>query len=89
MDGRARVPDVALPDEDARVMDGLCEAQLEDQGLQTALQEVGGREGQHVIQLVLRLVQQAVLVHAPHQSLALKHALRVCRIQRQQGAGRL
>lgn len=53
-------PDVALADEHARVVDGLGQALLEDQGLQAALQEVSGRQRQHVIQLVLALVQQAV-----------------------------
>ena len=35
-----RVPDVALADEHARVVDGLGQAQLEHQRLQPALQEV-------------------------------------------------
>ena len=42
--------------------------------LQAALQHVLGRQRQHVIQLVLGLVQEAVAVHAAQQGLALKHA---------------
>ena len=35
-----RAPDVALPDEHARVVDALRQAQLEHQSLQAPLQEV-------------------------------------------------
>ena len=52
----ARAPDVALADEHAGVVDGLGEAQLEDQGLQPTLQEGLRVQRQHVIQLVLRLL---------------------------------
>ena len=42
-------PDVTLADEDARVVDGLGEAKLEDQRLQAPLQEVRRQQRQHVI----------------------------------------
>ena len=54
--GSVGAPDVALPDEDARVVDRLGQAQLVDQGLQAALKEALNAERQHVIQLVLGLV---------------------------------
>ncbi len=44
-----------------------------------------GRQGQHVIQLVLALVQQAVAVHAAHERVALEDALGVLLVQREQG----
>ena len=79
-------PDVALADEHAGVVDGLGQAQLEDQRLQAPLQEIRRRQGQHVIQLVLLLLQQPVLVHAPHQRLALEQPLRVLQRSRWQGS---
>lgn len=63
------VPDVALPDQDARMVDGLGEAGLEDLGLEAPLEEVLHRQGQYVIQLVLGLVQQTVPEHAPQKGL--------------------
>lgn len=78
-----------LADEDAGMVHGLGKAQLEDQGLQAAFQEVLGGERKHVIQLVLRLLQQSVLVHAPQQRLSLKQPLRLLVIQRQQRPGSL
>lgn len=68
-------PDVALADEDAGVVDGLSETQLEDEGLQSALQEIGRHQRQHVIQLVLTLLQQPILVHTPHERLPLEQPL--------------
>ena len=46
-----------LADQHASVVHGLGKAELEDQGLQAALQEVLGGHGQHIIQLALGLVQ--------------------------------
>ena len=51
--------DVPLADEHARVVDRLGEAELEDLGLQAALEEVGGLERQHVVELRLLLVEHA------------------------------
>jgi hypothetical protein len=45
---------VALADEHARVVDRLGEALLEHERLQAALEEVLGRQRQHIIELVLR-----------------------------------
>jgi hypothetical protein len=77
-------PEVALADEHACVVDGLSQALLEHDGLQAALKEVLRGQGQNVIQLVLRLVQQRVLIHTPHQSLPLEDALGVLLVQGQQ-----
>ena len=44
------------------------------------------RKREHVIELVLALLQQAVLVHAPQQRLALKQPLGLLVVQRQQRA---
>ena len=59
-------------------MNGLCKAQLKDQGLQPPLKEILGTQSQDIIQLVLTLLQQAILVHAAQQGLAFKYALGVC-----------
>lgn len=73
-----------LANEDTSVVHGLGKAQLEDESLQTALQEVLGGQREHIIQLVLGLLQQPILVHAPKQRLSLKQALRLLVVQRQQ-----
>ena len=78
-----------LADENTGMVHGLGQAQLEDQGLQAALQKVLGRHGQHVIELALRLIQEPILVHAPQQGLALKEPLCLLVVQRQQGPGSL
>merc|ERR1711971_1022705 len=62
--------DVLLADQDTCMMDRLGQALLEDNSLQAALQEIIGLQSQHVIELVLGLVQQTILVHAAHQSLS-------------------
>lgn len=82
-------PDVPLADEDASVVHGLGETQLEDERLQAALQEVLGGQRKHVIQLVLALLQQPILVHAPQERLSLKQPLSLLVIQRQQRPGSL
>ena len=51
------IPDVALLDQDTGVVDGLCETELVDAGLQTALQEILDLEGQDVIELHARLIE--------------------------------
>mmetsp|Transcript_6918 Transcript_6918/g.13141 ORF Transcript_6918/g.13141 Transcript_6918/m.13141 type:complete len:223 (-) Transcript_6918:8-676(-) len=58
--------DVALVDQNSGVVDGLRQPKLENDGLQTALQEVTQREGQHVIELHLALIQQSISL-APAQ----------------------
>ena len=61
-----------LPDEDSGMVDRLGHAGLEDEGLEAALKKVLDSKSQHVIELVLALVQQPVLVHPPQQGLSLE-----------------
>ena len=65
-------PDVALPDQDTSMVDGLGHAILEDDGLEAALEEVLNSEGKHVIQLVLTLTKETIAVHAAEECLTLK-----------------
>mmetsp|Transcript_2558 Transcript_2558/g.9831 ORF Transcript_2558/g.9831 Transcript_2558/m.9831 type:complete len:269 (-) Transcript_2558:5-811(-) len=76
--------DVALLDEDARVVDRLGEALLEDLGLEAAFEEFLRRHLEHRVELELRLVEEPVPRHAPQQRAALEDALRVLRIERQE-----
>ena len=57
------------------MVDGLSQTQLEDQCLQPSLQEILWSQSQHVIKLVLVVVQKTVLVHTSQQGLALKQSL--------------
>ena len=59
-----------LPDEDAGVVDGLGQTQLEDLRLEAALQEVLLTKTQHVIQLHLVLVQHTDTHQATQQGVA-------------------
>ena len=81
--------DVPLPDQDAGVVDGFSEAQFEDEGLEAALEDVGGGQGEDVVELGLRLVQEAVAVHAAHQGGPLEDALGVLVVEGEEGAGGL
>merc|ERR1719149_161757 len=76
--------DVAVADQDARVVDRLGEAKLEDLGLQAALEEVGGLQRKHVIQLLLGLVEHAQTQQPAEQGTALEHAARVLLLEGQQ-----
>lgn len=57
-------PDVSLADEDSGVVDGLCEAGLEDLGLEASLHEVLDLEGEYVIETHAGLVEYT----DPHES---------------------
>lgn len=61
--------DVSLSDEDAGMMCRLGELPLGDLGLQAALEELGGSESQHVIELELVGAQQAKAVETSDQGL--------------------
>mmetsp|Transcript_24383 Transcript_24383/g.29553 ORF Transcript_24383/g.29553 Transcript_24383/m.29553 type:complete len:241 (+) Transcript_24383:78-800(+) len=80
---------VSLLDEHTGVVDGLSQTQLEDLGLQTALQEVGSGQCQHVIQLILGLIQKTVTGHAAHDSITLEQTLVVLLIKGKQDTGSL
>ena len=79
-------PDVLLADEHTGMVDGLGQTLLEDNCLQASLEEIVRLEGQDVIELVLGLVQEAILIHAAHQGLALKNALGILLVEREKRA---
>jgi LPS O-antigen subunit length determinant protein (WzzB/FepE family) len=62
---------------------------LEDDSLQSALQQLGGRQLQHVIELLLLLSEEAEAHHASKQGVTLKHATGILRVERQQLTGSL
>ena len=82
--GWINLPDVALPDKDTSMMDWLSHAILEDDGLETALEEVLNSERKHVIKLVLVLGKETVAVHATEERFTLKDAAGVLLIQGEQ-----
>lgn len=55
------------------MVDGLCHASLEDKGLKAALKKVFHGQSQHIIKLVLALIQQTISVHPPHKGLTLEN----------------
>mmetsp|Transcript_51844 Transcript_51844/g.130222 ORF Transcript_51844/g.130222 Transcript_51844/m.130222 type:complete len:224 (+) Transcript_51844:1286-1957(+) len=67
-------PDVALADEHTGVVDGLGQAQLEHLGLQPTLHELGSRQTQHVIQLLLTLIEESHSHHPAQEGSSLEHA---------------
>lgn len=81
------IPDVSLPDEHTGMVDGLSHTGLEDEGLEAALEKVLDSKRQHVIELVLALIQQAIPVHPPQQGLALENPTWILLIQRQKHSG--
>lgn len=70
-----------LPDKHSGMVNGLGHTRLEHQGLKTALKKVLDSKGQHVIELVLALVQQPVPVHPPQQGFTLENPTWVLLIQ--------
>lgn len=66
------------------MVDRLGHAGLEDEGLEAALQKVLHSESQHVIKLVLALIQQAVLVHPSQQGFSLEDTAGVLLVQGQE-----
>ena len=74
-------PNVALVDEDTRVVDALGQAKLVDAGLKAALQEVLKLQGQHVIELHARLVEDANANQAADERIAFEQALRILLVQ--------
>lgn len=81
--------DVTLADQGTGVVDGLGHAGAEDQGLQTALQQLLGGQLQHEVQLLLVFGQQLVAQHAAQQGFTFEHALGVLLVQGQQSPGGL
>ena len=78
------LPNVTLADEDASVMDGLGQADVEHLSLQTSVQEVLDLEAEHVIELHLGLVQHADAHQTTQERIALEQALRFLLVEREQ-----
>lgn len=81
--------DVALPDEDPRVVDRLGEALLVDLGLKAALQQLLRRQLQDGVQLQLVVGQQAVPAHPAEEGRPFEDPLGVLGVERQEGPRRL
>ena len=69
IDGLFADSDVALEDEDAGVVDRVGEVALLDEGLQSALQELGRGQTEHIIELALVVLQQTESHHTADQGL--------------------
>ena len=80
---------MSLADEDAGVVDGLGQADVEDLRLETPLQEVLDLEAEHVVELHLGLVQHADADQASEQGVALEQAARVLLLEGEQISGGL
>merc|ERR1719272_1623105 len=78
--------DVALPDQDARVVHRLREAELEDLGLKPTLHDLCGGQSEDVIELLLVLGEEAKLHHPAEEGAALEHARFALVLQREQVA---
>ena len=81
--------DVALADEHTRMVDALGKRLLVDLRLQASLEEFLGRKLQHFIEFELVVGEQTISVHASQKGSSLEDALRVIRLEGQQGSGRL
>ena len=73
--------DVALTDQDTGVVDGLGKTELVDAGLQAALEEILNLEGQDVIELHARLVEDTDADETANQGVTLEKALGVLLIE--------
>jgi len=67
--------DVSLLDEDASVVNALGQTELEDQSLQTPLQDVLGGQGKDVIELGLTLLEEPESIHTSHQGVCVENSL--------------
>ena len=81
--------DVALSDQDTRVVDGLSKSLLVDLGLESTFQQLLCRQLEDGIEFQLVLGQQTVTVHSAEEGGSLENTLGVLRIQSQQGTSRL
>ena len=61
--------DVLLEDHDTGVMDWVSEVTLLDEGLQSALQELGGSQTEHVIELALVVLEESESDHSADEGL--------------------
>ena len=79
---------MSLPDEDTRVVDRLGETELVDAGRETALQEVLGLQGQHVIELHAGLVEHTDTDQTANEGIAFEETLGVLLVEGEQLTGR-
>lgn len=73
--------DVALANQDTGVVDGLGKTELVDTGLQAALQEILNLQGQDVIELHARLVEDTDTDETANQGIAFEKSLGVLLIE--------
>lgn len=78
-----------LADEDASVVDGLGESQLEHLGLEATLEEVLDAQAEHVIELHLLLAEHADAHQASQKGIAFEESLRILLLEREQLSGGL
>ena len=78
---------MTLADEDTSVVDGLGKAELVHAGLETALQEVLDLEGQDVIELHARLVEDTDTDETADKGVTLEKALGVLLVKGQERTG--
>lgn len=81
--------DVALTDEDASVVDGLSQVQLEDLGLEAALHEDLSGELEDIIKRVLILSHETIALEAADERRSLEESLGVLGIQSEESSGSL
>ena len=75
------IPDVTLLDQDTSVVDRLGETELVDTGLETALQEVLDVQGQDVIELHARLVEDTNTDQTANQGITFEETLGVLLVE--------
>lgn len=73
--------DVALADEDTRVVDGLGETELVDASLEATLQEVFDLEGKDVIELHARFVEHTDTNETANEGIAFEETLGVLLVE--------
>jgi len=61
--------DMSLEDEHAGMMDGVGKVALLDEGLQSAFQELGGGQTEHIIELALVVLQETESHHSADEGL--------------------
>ena len=61
--------DVLLSDEDAGVVDGVSDLSLHDEGLESTFHKLGNSKTKDVIELSLRLFEEAEADHAGEEGL--------------------
>ena len=81
--------DVALADEDAGLVNRLGVLVLEDLGLKTALEQLGGGELQDKVKALLLLTEEAVANHTAEEGITLEKTTGVLGVKGQQLTGGL